>query len=64
MKSLQSDRSNFAHKKGVEMFTFGKFYTRGANLHPKCTYVPIFITIGPKDFPGSDVSRTPSMPLG
>ena len=35
MKSIQSDRSNFDHRKGVKIFTFEKLYTRGANLHPK-----------------------------
>ena len=35
MKYLQSDRSNFDHQKGVKIFTLEKFYTRGANLHPK-----------------------------
>ena len=35
MKSLQSDRSNFGHKKGVKIFTLEKLYTRGANLHTK-----------------------------
>ena len=52
MKSLQSDRSNFAHRKGVKILTFEKFLPKVQIYPPKCTHVPIYITIGPTDFPG------------
>ena len=67
MKNLQSDRSNFDQQKGVKILTFEKFYTLGANLHPKmypCTNFHNNRTDRFSRIGRTDVHRTPSIPLG
>ena len=48
-KSLQSDSSNFDRQKRCENIHSRKFYTQVHIYTPKCTHVPIFMSIGSTD---------------